>query len=142
MASKRLKSVDWSIKAEVEDFKPTLTRFDNHLKSIGLRESTVIDYVSRVGRFLKYAQTDQPSIDIANAYRDQLIARNLARSTVNNCSFAIKQYYKMIGTKIDFPFLGRNNNLPYYFDEEDVSKIFCSCRNIKHLAMLKTLFYG
>lgn len=142
MTSKRLKSVDWSIKAGVDDFRPILRRFDSYLKGIGLRDSTINDYVGRVGRFLKYAQTDQPSIDIANEYRDQLISRNLARSTINNCSFALKQFYEMTGTRIDFPFLDRNNNLPYYFDEEDVSKIFSSCRNIKHLAMLKTLFYA
>jgi len=142
MAPKRLKSVDWSIKADVEDFKPTLKRLSSYLRGIGLRESTIDDYVARVGRFLIYAQTDQPSIEIAHEYRDQLISRNLSRSTVNNCSFALKQFYEMIGIKIKFPFLDRNNNLPYYFDEEDVSKIFSSCRNIKHLAMLKTLFYG
>jgi integrase/recombinase XerD len=38
--------------------------------------------------------------------------------------------------------LDRNDNLPYYFDEDDVLKIFSSCRNFKHLTMLKTLFYG
>jgi integrase/recombinase XerD len=142
MAPKRLKSVDWSIRAEAEDFKPILRRFNSYRKGIGLRESTITDYVGRLGRYLKYAQTDQPSVDTAKAYRDQLTARNLARSTVNNCSFALKKFYEMIGIKIDFPFLDRNDNIPYYFDEEDVSKIFAVCRNIKHLAMLKTLFYG
>jgi hypothetical protein len=90
MAPKRLKSVDWSIEADVEDFRPTLRRFDSYLKGIGLRESTITDYVARVGRFLKYAQTDQPSIDIAHEYRDYLITKNLARSTINNCSFALE----------------------------------------------------
>jgi integrase/recombinase XerD len=36
----------------------------------------------------------------------------------------------------------RNDNLPYYFDENDILKIFSSCRNLKHLTILKTLFYG
>ena len=31
---------------------------------------------------------------------------------------------------------------PYYFSEEDVLAIFSVCSNIKHLAMLQTLFYG
>jgi integrase/recombinase XerD len=48
----------------------------------------------------------------------------------------------MIGEEISFQFLKRNNNLPYYFDEEDVLKIFGSCHNLKHYAMLQTLFYG
>ena len=29
-----------------------------------------------------------------------------------------------------------------YFNEDDVLKIFSICHNIKHLAMLHTLFYG
>jgi integrase/recombinase XerD len=48
----------------------------------------------------------------------------------------------MTGIEIDFPFLDRNDNLPYYFDKDDVLRIFNSCRNLKHLTMLKTLFYG
>jgi integrase/recombinase XerD len=48
----------------------------------------------------------------------------------------------MNGVEVDFPFMDRNDNLPYYFDEDDVLKIFGCCRNLKHLAMLKTLFYG
>jgi integrase/recombinase XerD len=32
--------------------------------------------------------------------------------------------------------------LPYYFTEEEVILIFGVCHNLKHLAMLQTLFYG
>ena len=142
MAHKRLKAVDWSIKAVGEDFKPALTRFELYLRGNGLRRSTVDDYVARVSRFLKYAQTDQPSVEIAKSYREGLVSRNLARSTINNYGFAIRQYFKMVGVEIDFPFLDRNDNLPFFFDQDDVSKILGSCRNIKHLAMLKALFFG
>ncbi len=141
MAQKRLKQ-DWSIRVEDEDFESALRRFEGYLKNIGLRESTIEDYVSRVRRFLKYAHNDLPSVDVANSFREVIIERNLARSTINNYSFAIKLFYKFNGIGIDFPFLDRNDNLPYYFDEDDVLKIFSSCRNLKHLAMLKTLFYG
>jgi integrase/recombinase XerD len=48
----------------------------------------------------------------------------------------------MIGEAISFPFLNRNNNIPYYFDQEDVLRIFSACHNLKHYAMLQTLFYG
>jgi integrase/recombinase XerD len=141
MSQKRMKQ-DWSIKADIEDFKPFLNRFKAYLKGNGLRDSTVEDYVARTGRFLAYAHDDQPSIDIAKAFRECLIERNLARSTINNYSFAIKLYYKMNRIEVGFPFLDRNDNLPYYFDEDDVLKIISSCRNLKHLAMLETLFYG
>jgi integrase/recombinase XerD len=141
MPQKRLKQ-DWNTAGKIEDLGPVLKRFEAYIKNKGLRESTVEDYSGRVNRFLKYAHDDQPSIDIAKSFREQLVARNLARSIINNYSFAIKSYYKMIGIEIDFPFMDRNDNLPYYFDQDDVLKIFSSCRNLKHLAMLKTLFYG
>ena len=38
--------------------------------------------------------------------------------------------------------LRSNDAIPYYFTEEDVLDIFSVCSNIKHLAMLQTLFYG
>jgi len=48
----------------------------------------------------------------------------------------------MIEDPIEFPFLKRNDEIPYYFNEDDVLRIFSVCHNIKHLAMLQTLFYG
>jgi integrase/recombinase XerD len=48
----------------------------------------------------------------------------------------------MWGEQIEYPFLQRNDEIPYYFDEEDVMRIFSVIANIKHLAMFQTLFYG
>jgi integrase/recombinase XerD len=48
----------------------------------------------------------------------------------------------MLGNPVDLPFLKRNDEIPYFFDQDDVLRIFCACNNIKHLAMLKTLFYA
>ena len=141
MVHKRLKQ-DWSISSGVEDFEPALRRFRSYMKNNGFRESTIIGYMASLKRFLTYAHDDKPSVDVAKSYRELMIERRLARSTINNCSFAIKLYYKMLGIEIEFPFLERNDNLPYFFDEDDVLKIFDCCRNLKHLAMLKTLFYG
>ena len=48
----------------------------------------------------------------------------------------------MLGKEISIPYLKRSEGIPYYFDEEDVIKIFCVIHNIKHLAMLNVLFFG
>jgi hypothetical protein len=56
MSKKRLK-LDWSIKARVEDFKPTLIRYRKYLQDNGFRSSTVDSYVGHVGRFLEFAQS-------------------------------------------------------------------------------------
>ncbi|MGA9098422.1 MAG: tyrosine-type recombinase/integrase [Methanotrichaceae archaeon] len=141
MSKKRLQ-LDWSIKARIEDFKPTLIRFRKYLQDKGFRNSTIDSYVGHVVRFLEFAQTERPSVTTANAFREQLLSKNLSRSSLNNYSFAMKCYYRMIGEDVSFPFVKRNNNLPYYFDEDDVLKIFSVCHNLKHFAMLQTLFYG
>jgi len=46
----------------------------------------------------------------------------------------------MLGEDVSFPFLPVNSGIPYYFDQEEVLKIFAACSNLKHYAMLKTLF--
>jgi integrase/recombinase XerD len=140
--SKQRLALDWSIKSHVEDFKPTLIRYRKYLADNGFRSSTIDSYVGHVGRFLEFAQDERPPVSTAIAFREQLISKNLSRSSVNNYSFAIKCYYRMIGEEVSFPFIKRNNNLPYYFDEEDVLRIFSVCHNLKHYAMLQTLFYG
>jgi integrase/recombinase XerD len=95
-----------------------------------------------IGRYLKFAKTDRPLVDDAIKFRDSIMEKGLARSTLNNYSFAIKTYHKMLGDSVELPFLKRNDELPYYFDSEDVLKIFSACSNMKHYAMLQTLFYG
>ena len=48
----------------------------------------------------------------------------------------------MLGQDVKFPFLKRSNDIPYYFTTDEVWRIFAQISNIKHLAMLKTAFYG
>jgi len=54
-------------------------------------------------------------------------------------------YHRMLGdtqSELKQPFLPTNNRIPDYFSEDDVIRIFAACYNLKHLAMLQTLFYG
>jgi hypothetical protein len=116
--------------------------FRRYLKGIGLHEETVKLYVGRLNAFLDYAKIDIPPIDVAGNYRDRLIDNKYSRTYINNTCFAIKKFYQMNEIKWDFPFLKPNEGVPYYFDEKDILGIFGACTNIKHLAMLKTLFFG
>lgn len=141
MAKKRL-DIDWTKVDQVKDLNPALKRFRHYLKNNGFRKSTIDGYVICAGKYLEFAKTDRPLIEDATRFRETLLEKNLARSTLNNYSFAVKTYHKMLGDSIKLPFLKRNDELPYYFDEEDVLKIFSTCNNIKHYAMLQTLFYG
>jgi integrase/recombinase XerD len=141
MPKKRL-DVNWNREFKAEDFKPSLERFRVYLKSIGLRTSTIDMYVFRAGRYLQFAQTDMPSNDNFIQFRDMLQEKILSRSTINNYFFSIKKYHQMIEKPISFAFIRPKNTIPYFFEESDIARIFNSCHNIKHLAMLQTIFYS
>lgn len=141
MLKKRL-NIDWSSPGEIRDLDPVLRRFRNYLRDRGFRDSTIGPYVAAVRRYLGYVKIEQPTIEDANKYRQMILDKNLARSTINNYCFAITHYHKMMGGSVNLPFLKRNDEIPYYFGQDDILRIFSICGNIKHLAMLKTLFYG
>jgi integrase/recombinase XerD len=62
---------------------------------------------------------------------------------INTSCCAIKQFYSMYGEKFEFRALRVRNAIPYFFTEDEVGRIFyAASHNIKHLAMLQTMFYG
>lgn len=99
-------------------------------------------YVLHATKYLEFSGTDSPCADDFARFRDHLHDMKLSRSTINNYSFSIRKYHDMIGQHVSFTFIKPNNHIPYYFDEMDITKIFSICDNIKHLAMLKTMFYA
>ncbi len=139
--SKRKLEVDWRREART-DFDLPLRKYERYLESQGFRKSTIESYAGQVQRYLEFARTDRPSVETASLFKDSLHDRNLARSTINNYSFAVACYHEMYGEEVSLPFLKRNNELPYYFDEEEVLRIFNVCNNIKHYTMLQVLFYA
>jgi site-specific recombinase XerD len=76
------------------------------------------------------------------SFQEMLHESRLSRSSINNYCFAIQKYYEMRGKSIDFNFIRPMNTIPHFFDENDIAKLFAVCQNLKHLAMLQTLFYG
>ncbi|MGA9097423.1 MAG: tyrosine-type recombinase/integrase [Methanotrichaceae archaeon] len=134
-------TVDWSI-ATTTDFEPSLKRFHRYLEDQGIRDNTITNYKGNVLRYLKFAKTDHPSMQDLERFRDFLAEKKLARSTKNQYNYSIRAYHAMLGETIEIKRLEPNNQIPYYFDKEDVIKIFSVIRNLKHLAMLQTIFYG
>lgn len=141
MTKKRLE-VNWKRELEHEDLKPALRRYRRHLEDCGLRASTIPMYVLHVTKYLEFSGTDSPCSEDFARFRDHLHDMKLSRSTINNYSFSIRKYHEMLGQHVSFTFIKPNNTIPYYFDETDIIKIFSICDNIKHLAMLKTIFYA
>ena len=126
--------MNWRIKPE-DHLEMDLKKFKLHLTDRGFRPQTIQTYAECIKHYLK---SKLPP----NDFRMLLFDRQLARSTINNHGYAIRDYHKMKGETIDWPRLKLDNQLPYYFDAEEVTRIFNTCTNIKHLAMLKTLFYA
>jgi integrase/recombinase XerD len=132
--------IAWDIPTRDKDSK--LKQYKRYLRDQGARQSTIDDYLARVGRYLEFCGKEQPSPDMAQNFRDSLMDRDLSRSTINNTCFAMKKFHKMLGQDVTFPFLKRTNTIPYYFTSDEVSRIFDQINNIKHLAMFKAAFYG
>jgi integrase/recombinase XerD len=133
--------VDWSIKAHT-DVDLSLSRFRRYLEHQGFRESTIQGYVSNISRYLKCINDNNPTIQDATQFMDHLHDWKISRSTLNQYAYALKAFHKMLGDELPIVRIEPNNHIPYYFSAEEVSKIFTVCNNLKHLAMLKTLFYG
>jgi len=77
--------------------------------------------------------TNKPTKSDFEEFREILNEKHLSRSTINNYSFAVNEFHEMWGESIDYPFLKRNDEIPYYFGEEDVLRIFSTIHNIKIL---------
>jgi integrase/recombinase XerD len=134
--------VDWSIKEDCDTYDIAVKRFSRFLENQGCRPNTIKSYVQYIRGYIKFCQTPEPSKEKLEEFRDQLFDRHLARSTINNYAFAIMQYHRMIGEPVKLPILNRNDTLPDFFTEDEVLAIFGVIRNIKHLAMIQTAFYG
>lgn len=132
------KVVDW----ERAPLDIALNKFERYLRGLGYRESTVSDYIGRARRYLEACDTVEPSEEMAVNFRDDLIERRLSRSSINNYSFVIKNYHRMIGDPVELPHLKMGEKLPWFFTEDDVQQIFDATRNIKYLAILQVGFYA
>ena len=135
--------IDWHTEPSREHRNDiVLKTYKRFLSNLGLRDETIKLYSGRLNKYLDFVQSIEPSTAKADEYREYLIDQSLSESHINNTCFAIKKYYEMKDIKWSFIKLKPFDGVPYYFDEDDVLKIFSVCTNIKHLAMLQTLFYG
>ena len=119
-----------------------MTKYIRYLKDQGLRDSTIQGYLGNVRRYLNFSKTTKPTTKDREKFREFLYSEKLSRSTLNQYGYGIRAYHRMLGDEVEFKRIEPNNKIPYFFTGEEVNKIFSVIYNIKHLAMLKTLFYG
>jgi len=60
------------------DFEPSLKRFRRYLEDRGIRDATITTYLGNVHRYLRFAETVNPSTDDLEQFRDHLARRKLA----------------------------------------------------------------
>lgn len=134
-------TVDWNM-ATKANLEPSLKRFRRYLEDRGIRDATIITYLGNVHRYLRFAETVHPSKSDLERFRDHLAEKKASRSTKNQYNYSIKAYHAMLGETIEMKRLEPNNEIPYYFERDDIIKIFSVISNIKHLAMLQTAFFA
>ncbi len=132
----------WEWPSNTNNIQPALLQFKSYLQDNGYRESVIEGYVFRVKNYLQFAETSRPNQDTLNRFRQVLHSRGLKRSTINGYCIAIKAYHKMYDEEVTYKFLKVSDQIPYFFSEPDVIKIFSVIDNFKHYVMLNTLFYG
>ncbi len=134
-------NINWRRKI-VSNFDLILQQYKRYLEDKGFRDSTIQGYLGNVSRYLRFAKCKKPSAQDANDFRELLRSRGLSRSTLNQYAYAIRAFHDMNGESITVKRLSPDNSSPYFFYPDDISRILQECNNIKHLAMISTLFYG
>jgi integrase/recombinase XerD len=133
--------INWDRSQHQFDTNPILKRFERWMTDHGYRDASIDDYLKAIGLYLRTLKTIAPSIEDAKEYHSNMAASNLARATVNIRRAALIAFYKSQGLEIDLPCLKPNNQVPYFFNENDVAAILNSCKNFKHFAMLNLMFH-
>ena len=132
--------IKWTIKDSSDFIDTALNRYRRFLEQQGRRPSTITSYIFHVEKYLRFAESDRPADNVLQAYREQIFDKHWARSTLNNSAFAISAYHRMLGETVKIPILTRNETLPYYFTEDEISRFFAVIRNLKHLCLFQVLF--
>jgi integrase/recombinase XerD len=134
-------SINWDRPQHQFDTNPILKKFARWMTDHGYRDSSIEGYLKAIELYLRTIKTITPSIEDAKEYHSNMAASNLARATVNIRRAALIAFYKSQGLELKLPFLKPNNQVPYFFDENDVAAILNCCKNFKHYAMLNLMFH-
>ncbi len=131
MKAKKMQ-IDWSLKAPA---KPDMERFGRYPKGQGYMPLTIHCYLAFAGRYLASRKTIPEFLEYLHDHHQ-------SGNSVNNYINAIKAYYRMLGQPLtDLKHVRKPEGIPYYFDEDDIRKIFGVIKNLKHKSMLTLMFY-
>jgi hypothetical protein len=87
-------TVDWSRETKISALGPALREYERYLVNLGFRETTIVMYVLRAGKYLDFAKTDQPSPSNFVKFHEVLQDKRLSRSTLNLYGFPLRNTTK------------------------------------------------
>lgn len=126
----------------------SLNAFHKYLTNLRYSKNTIVNYESSIRIFLKFLKLKKPEDidieDINNFCGDYIVSMKKSASYQNIFINAIKLYYKVIYNKSieieDIKRPRREHRLPSIFNKEEVAKLLQAPTNIKHRAMLATVY--
>jgi len=122
-------------------------RFHNHLTLRGLAENTQTAYISSIVRLAAHYHTspDQLTNEQIQSYLVHLIEdRGLSFSSCNIAFAAMRSFYhdflQWDETRFHLPVRRTQKKLPEVLSVEEVHRLLCSIRNLKHRTILLSVY--
>jgi integrase/recombinase XerD len=129
-----------------ETFTFALHTFENRMVLQRYALNTIKSYLANASVFLKYFNTDPQIISIKQIedYINLKVHQNISVSHQKSLVGAIKKFYELVYNKfINLQFLNPKRGqykIPTFFSKQEVKKILDATDNIKHKAILTTIY--
>lgn len=126
------------------DISKSINLFERDMRIRRLAESTISNYSSQVGTFLKYFETrDSPKHISTDEIKNYLLKSKAVNSQRHSHS-ALKKFYKItVGQPRKMKhieYAKKEKKLPQIIDTPKILDAIHSCQNIKHKAILTLAF--
>ena len=126
-----------------------LKRLSEDMTFRAYTSSTKANYTGKIKIFMKYLKKPVEEVteeDIRNFMKYLMYDKKLKNRSVNIYNSAIRFLYGVTLNKIlnfkQIPLFRIKRELPELLTKEELNKIFDNCKNIKHKAMLMTMYGG
>ncbi len=123
-----------------------MERFVQYMKFKGYSDKTRKNYIGHMRRLFQYARSENQAVsqDLFEAYLiRQLDENDCSHSYICQAISAYKVYRASLGLSrdtLDTPRPKRENKLPKVLSQEEVLKLFQTLDNLKHRAILYTIY--
>ena len=125
-----------------------LSQITNAANKRNLRDSTIHAYCTSVAHFLNY--TDKPidalTTDDVDSFLTDKRLSGISPETYNHYHSGIRFFYKKVlkmnWDDDDIPRMKRDRSLPTVLTKAEISAILDATPNLKHKAMIATIFRG